>query len=77
MKTYWATYHYAYTCKWGSDSETVEDFGIGKFLCNKKDIKKEVVKHIIEDEIPFADLYDTEIVRLDITDCYKAIEFEI
>jgi len=74
MRTYCITYHYTYTCARESNfetikHETVNDFGTGKFICNKCDIKKEVEKHILEDEIPFADEC-TKIISLEITDCY-------
>ena len=77
MKTYWVTYYYRYSYLWGDNCQTIEDFDSGRFHCKKKDIKKEVEKHILEDEIPFADYDDCKLTYLDITDYYETSEFEI
>lgn len=78
-KTYWVEYTYEYPYINGDTGETEfeTDYGSGRFTCRKRDIKKEVIKHIKEEWAEDPSIMAIENFKVAITDCYETTEYEI
>lgn len=74
MNTYWVEFEYSYDYI-DENGETQHDSDSNgmRFCCRKKDIKKEIIKHILKYEL------DETCSNLDveILDCYPTTESEL
>lgn len=79
MKTYWVEYTYTYPYLDGDTGETelVTEYDSGRFQCRKRDIKKEVIKHVKEEWADDPSIMGTDNIKVTITDCYETTEYEI
>lgn len=71
--TYWVAYEYTYKLLMEDGWEDCRDFDAGRFHCPKKDIKKEVEKHV-KNELAFDTIKDLSIC---IKDSYPTTESEL
>lgn len=74
MNTYWVEYEYSYDYIDENGETQQDDNSDGmRFCCRKKDIKKEVIKHLLKYEL------DETCSNLDveILDCYPTTESEL
>ena len=74
MNTYWVEYKYSYDyIDENGELQQDDNSDSGRFCCRKKDIKKEVIKQLLEYEL------DKTCYNLDveILDCYLTTDSEL